>query len=87
EDATHQLFDIGAKAVLSKGGHEDTPNFIKNSLYIDGELAASSTCPRLEGEYHGSGCSLASFIAGRLALDDSLKIAVQHAETWLFGVL
>ena len=40
-----------------------------------------------EGEYHGSGCSLASFIAGRLALGDSLKIAVQHAETWLFGVL
>uniref|UniRef100_UPI00148F35AF bifunctional hydroxymethylpyrimidine kinase/phosphomethylpyrimidine kinase n=1 Tax=Acinetobacter nosocomialis TaxID=106654 RepID=UPI00148F35AF len=39
------------------------------------------------GEYHGSGCSLASFIAGRLALGDSLKIAVQHAETWLFGVL
>ncbi|PIL74433.1 hydroxymethylpyrimidine/phosphomethylpyrimidine kinase, partial [Acinetobacter baumannii] len=82
-----KLFEMGAKAVLVKGGHEDTPDFIKNSLYIDGELAASSTCPRLEGEYHGSGCSLASFIAGRLALGDSLKIAVQHAETWLFGVL
>lgn len=87
EEATHKLFEMGAKAVLVKGGHEDTPNFIKNSLYIDGELAAISTCPRLEGEYHGSGCSLASFIAGRLALGDSLKIAVQHAETWLFGVL
>lgn len=64
---------MGAKAVLVKGGHEDTPDFIK-IVYIDGELAASSTCPRLEGEYHGSGCSLASFIAGRLALGDSLKL-------------
>jgi hydroxymethylpyrimidine/phosphomethylpyrimidine kinase len=34
---------MGAKAVLVKGGHEDTPDHIKNSLYIDGELAASST--------------------------------------------
>ena len=50
-------------------------------------MIAESRCPRLEGQYHGSGCSLASFIAGRLALGDSLKIAVQHAETWLFGVL
>ncbi|MEB3863223.1 hydroxymethylpyrimidine/phosphomethylpyrimidine kinase [Acinetobacter sp. IK31] len=87
EQATKKLFEMGAKAVLVKGGHEDTPDHIKNSLYINGELAASSNCPRLEGEYHGSGCSLASFIAGRLALGDSLKIAVQHAETWLFGVL
>ena len=87
DQATQKLFEMGAKAVLVKGGHEDTPDHIKNSLYIDGELVASSSCPRLEGEYHGSGCSLASFIAGRLALGDSLKIAVQHAETWLFGVL
>ncbi|MFP5006344.1 bifunctional hydroxymethylpyrimidine kinase/phosphomethylpyrimidine kinase [Acinetobacter pittii] len=80
---------MGAKAVLVKGGHEDTPDHIKNSLYINQSeaFAASSSCPRLEGEYHGSGSLLASFIAGRLALGDSLKIAVQHAETWLFGVL
>ncbi len=35
----------------------------------------------LAGEYHGSGCSLASFIAGRLAQGDALKTAVHHAET------
>ncbi|MCU4414826.1 hydroxymethylpyrimidine/phosphomethylpyrimidine kinase [Acinetobacter sp. WU_MDCI_Axc73] len=87
EAATQKLFKMGAKAVLVKGGHEDTPNFIKNQLFIHDELVAESTCPRLEGEYHGSGCSLASYIAGRLALGDDLKIAVQHAEVWLFGVL
>lgn len=70
-----------------KGGHEATPDHIRNQLFVKGELVAESTCPRLEGEYHGSGCSLASFIAGRLALGDELKIAVQHAEVWLFGVL
>ncbi|MCI3879821.1 hydroxymethylpyrimidine/phosphomethylpyrimidine kinase [Acinetobacter higginsii] len=87
EQATHELFEMGAKAVLVKGGHEDTPDHIRNVLYADGKMLAESSCPRLEGQYHGSGCSLASFIAGRLALGDSLKIAVQHAETWLFGVL
>ena len=87
ELATQKLFEMGAKAVLVKGGHEDTPDHIRNMLYVDGKLIAESFCPRLEGQYHGSGCSLASFIAGRLALGDSLKIAVQHAETWLFGVL
>lgn len=85
--ATQKLFDMGAHAVLVKGGHEDTPDFIRNSLYIQGELISETQCPRLEGEYHGSGCSLASFIAGRIALGDSIKIAVHHAETWLFGVL
>lgn len=87
ELATQKLFDLGAKAVLVKGGHEDTPDYILNRLYIAGELVTETRCPRLEGEYHGSGCSLASFIAGRLAQGDQLKTAVQHAETWLFGVL
>jgi hydroxymethylpyrimidine/phosphomethylpyrimidine kinase len=85
--ATQTLFAMGAKAVLVKGGHEDTPEYIRNALYIQGELISETRCPRLAGEYHGSGCSLASFIAGRLAQGDVLKTAVQHAETWLFGVL
>lgn len=87
ERATAKLFEMGAKAILVKGGHEDTPDYIRNALYIDGVMVAESRCPRLDGEYHGSGCSLASFIAGRLAQGDYLKQAVQHAETWLFGVL
>lgn len=87
ELATQKLFKLGAKAILVKGGHEDTPDHIRNALYINGQLVAESRCPRLDGEYHGSGCSLASFIAGRLAQGDALKQAVQHAETWLFGVL
>ena len=85
--ATAKLFAMGAQAVLVKGGHEDTPDHIRNALYIHGELVSETQCPRLDGEYHGSGCSLASFIAGRLAQGDELKNAVQHAEAWLFGVL
>lgn len=85
--ATQKLFDMGAQAVLVKGGHEDTPDYIQNSLYIQSELISQTRCPRLAGEYHGSGCSLASYIAGRLAQGDHVLQAVQHAEAWLFGVL
>ena len=87
ERATQKLFEMGAKAVLVKGGHEDTPEYIRNVLYQQGQLISETQCPRLEGEYHGSGCSLASFIAGRLAQGDQMQNAVNHAETWLFGVL
>ena len=87
EKATAKLFEMGAQAVLIKGGHEDTPDYIRNALYSKGQMVSETRCPRLEGEYHGSGCSLASFIAGRLAQGDELKVAVNHAEAWLFGVL
>ena len=83
EKATAKLFEMGAQAVLIKGGHEDTPDYIRNALYSKGQLVSETRCPRLEGEYHGSGCSLASFIAGRLAQGDDLKQSVNHAETWL----
>ena len=78
---------MGAQAVLVKGGHENTPEYIRNALYENGEMISETKCPRLDGEYHGSGCSLASYIAGRLALGDALNVAVNHAEAWLFGVL
>ena len=87
DQATNKLFQMGAKAVLVKGGHEDTPEYIRNALYINGEFISETRCPRLDGEYHGSGCSLASFIAVRLAQGDQLTQAVHHAETWLLGVL
>lgn len=87
EDAVLKLSDMGAKAILVKGGHEDTPDYIRNALYINGEFISETRCPRLDGEYHGSGCSLASYIAGRLAQGDDLKQAVHHAEVWLFSVL
>ena len=87
EDAVLKLSDMGAKAILVKGGHEDTPDYIRNALYINGVFISETRCPRLDDEYHGSGCSLASYIAGRLAQGDDLKQAVHHAEVWLFSVL
>lgn len=87
DEATQILFQRGAKAILVKGGHEDTGEWLYNRLYIAGELAYESRVERLEGQYHGSGCSLASYIAGRLAQGDDVVQAVKTAETWLYQVL
>lgn len=88
QQATDKIFELGAKAVLVKGGHEKIPaDILTNRLYIQGKLVHESELPRLDGEFHGSGCSLASFIAGRLALNDSLEKAVNIAEKWLHRTL
>lgn len=87
QEAIQILSQSGAKAILVKGGHEDTGDILVNRLYINGELVHESQVQRLDGQYHGSGCSLASYIAGRLAQGDEIIDAVKRAETWLYQIL
>lgn len=80
------LFNQGAHAVLLKGGHE-SGDMLLNRLYEQGQLRQTSQWPRLPGEFHGSGCSLASAIAAGLAQGLALPIAVSRAEVWLHQTL
>ena len=77
----------GTQAVLVKTSHDFTSDDIKQYLYIKGEMVHKSVLPRLKGEFHGSGCSLASFIAGRLAMGDALIEAVKAADHWITQTL
>lgn len=86
-DAVKALFDRGAQAVLVKGAHEHEPYRVRHWLYVDGQRVAESHWPRLDAEFHGSGCSLASYIAGKLAQGVPLKDAVQQGELWLHAAL
>lgn len=89
--AAKDLCQRGANAVLIKTSHDSQDAGIEQFLYAkhgnDIRLLYQTILPRLTGEYHGSGCSLASFIAGRLALGDDLTIAVQMADIWIQQVL
>ena len=76
------LSDLGAKAVLLKGGHEQG-QMLRNRLYQANQLLQTSHWPRLAGQFHGSGCSLASAISAEIAKGLSLPIAVTRAEVWL----
>lgn len=69
--------------VLITGGHGDEQE-IHNRLYGRDGLHETRTCQRLPGSYHGSGCTLASALAGRLALGEDLPGAVRSAldYTW-----
>lgn len=77
----------GVKAVLVKTSHDFNEGDIEQFLYIDGDIAHASIIPRLAGEFHGSGCSLASYISGRLAQGDDLVAAVKRADEWMLGTL
>ena len=69
--------------LLITGGHGDEDE-IHNRLYSRDGQRHTWTCQRLPGSYHGSGCTLASALAGRLALGEQLESAVRSAldYTW-----
>jgi hydroxymethylpyrimidine/phosphomethylpyrimidine kinase len=75
DDAARILCDTNCHHVLLTGTHADTPEVV-NRLYSRGRIAdipeihsrvLSWAWPRLPGSYHGSGCTLASALAGGLA--------------------
>ncbi len=85
--AARKLCAEGAYAVLVKTSHDFDSGDIEQYLYVESEMIHQSTLPRLQGEFHGSGCSLASFIAGRLAMGDVLVDAVKAADSWIIQTL
>ena len=65
-DAARSLVAMGARAVLVKGGHRDGPHAI-DVLALDGEVTELRAKKLPLADAHGTGCTLASLIAGRLA--------------------
>lgn len=75
------LMEQGAVNVLVKGGHGDDERSVFNYWYgADG--VKQWRWPRLEGEFHGTGCTLASAIAGYLAQGSSMEEAIVHGQIW-----
>ncbi len=92
DDAIKVLFELGAQAVLVKGAHEHEAHRVRHWLYLRGEdnqarCVTQSVWQRIDAEFHGSGCTLASNIAGRLAQGQPLQEAVARAELWLHRTL
>lgn len=81
------LRDLGARAVLLKGGHlAGTPDAVDLWLDEDGERLLRQ--PRVPTRNtHGTGCSLSSAIAALAPRSPSLADAAAHAKAWLTGAL
>jgi hydroxymethylpyrimidine/phosphomethylpyrimidine kinase len=80
-DAARALRDLGARAVLVKGGHlPGRPIDVLATPDAVVELDAPRVGPATT---HGTGCSLAAAIAAGLGRGDTLEHAVARAKRWL----
>lgn len=78
-----ELLATGCRQVLITGGHEQGAEVVSR-LYGAHREIATHAWPRLPGEFHGSGCTLASAIAALLAQGADIGTAVDEglAYTW-----
>jgi hydroxymethylpyrimidine/phosphomethylpyrimidine kinase len=86
EGAARALVDTGARAALVKGGHlAATGNGHAVDVLAVGGRIFRFGAPRVRGAIHGTGCTLASLIAGYLAHhdevdDEAIVTAVRKAK-------
>jgi hydroxymethylpyrimidine/phosphomethylpyrimidine kinase len=84
--AADALLQLGPRAVLVKGGHLTGAESV--DLLWDGENEHVFASPRYDNRHtHGTGCTLASAVASRLALGDSLPAAVGAAKEYVAGAV
>ena len=80
------LLELGARAVVMKGGHAETESCIDRLVTASGVVALEQ--PRLATRNtHGTGCSLSSAIAAELAKGADVEAAVGRAQAWLHGAI
>ncbi len=87
--AIARLHDLGARAVLLKGGHLQGDGDVVD-LFADidggGEILAIAH-PRLQLEAHGTGCTLASAVAANLCLGRDLGASCAAAADYVHAAL
>jgi hydroxymethylpyrimidine/phosphomethylpyrimidine kinase len=86
EDCAKRILEMGCEYVLITGTHENTPQVI-NTLYGQQGVIRSDGWERLPGNYHGSGCTLASAIAATLANGLDIPEAVREAQEYTWQTL
>jgi hydroxymethylpyrimidine/phosphomethylpyrimidine kinase len=85
-EAANALRASGADAVLLKGGHLQGGAEVVDIL-VDASGTHTITHPRLALEAHGTGCTLASAIAARIALGDDVRAACIAASDYVHRAL
>jgi len=87
ESAARQLLEMGAPAVLLKGGHL-TGDTVSDLLLARSGEPLWLRGPRIDSpNTHGTGCTLSSAIASQLALGADLSQAVRDAREFVRGAL
>ena len=84
-DAQASMLLRDSPHVLIKGGHGAGDTVINTWFCADG--GRDWTWPRLRGEFHGSGCTLASAIAAKLAQGLTMEAALETAQRYTHNAL
>jgi hydroxymethylpyrimidine/phosphomethylpyrimidine kinase len=74
-------------AVLAKGGHAPGAEVVDLLVEPDGTVREFRHARQATSSTHGTGCTLSSAIAARLARGESLAPAVEGAIAWLHGAI
>ncbi|HSP56913.1 MAG TPA: hydroxymethylpyrimidine/phosphomethylpyrimidine kinase [Halomonas sp.] len=93
EDDTHRAVELmsqGCQALLVTGTDDPTGRVpadrVEHTLHAP-DISRQWSWPRLKGRYHGSGCTLASSLATRLAVGESLVTACEQAQAFTWQAL
>ena len=78
--------DLGARAVLLKGGHLPATDLVVDR-YWDGDHVANFGHNRLDLDAHGTGCTLAAAIAANLCLGRGMVAACEAATHYVHRAL
>jgi hydroxymethylpyrimidine/phosphomethylpyrimidine kinase len=82
KEAARRIVDMGATAVVIKGGHLPSDD-ISDLLLHDGEFVEFRQA-RVPGRHtHGTGCTFAAAITSHLALGHALRDAVRDAQRYV----
>src|SRR5688500_9141726 len=81
-----RLLERGCDCVLVTGTHEAGAEVV-TTLYDARGVVREDRWPRLAGEYHGSGCTLASAVAAALASGRAPAEAVREAQAYTWQTL
>ena len=85
--AARELFDLGPRSVLVKGGHLESETDAIDVFFDGGDLIELRAPRHATKDTHGTGCTLSAAIAARLAHGDELVDAVRFAKGFISGAI
>jgi hydroxymethylpyrimidine/phosphomethylpyrimidine kinase len=81
-EAARRIVDLGAKAVVIKGGHLPSADIV--DLLFDGRRYVEFRSERVPGtSTHGTGCTFAAAVTAHLALGHPLEQAIPQAQAYI----
>ena len=85
-EAARRILDLGARAVIIKGGHFPSADII--DLLYDGHRFTEFRAERVEStSTHGTGCTFAAALVSQLAMGRSLEDAIPLAQHYVAGAI